>query len=127
MGLNKNLAFIDRMQFTKSSLEKLVKNLPDSDFKYLIGEFGSENLELLKQKGTHPYEYKDSFEKFSEEKLPDKKCIYNSVKGGTTSDNGKKLDGHISDKNYLTCNKICNKFNMKNIDDCHEKRCIVIS
>ena len=69
----------------------------------------------------------DSFEKFSEEKLPDKKCIYSSVKDGITSDNGKKLDGHMSDKNYLTCNKICNKFNRKNICDCHEKRCIVIS
>ena len=75
----------------------------------------------------HKTKNKNIFEKFSEEKLPDKKCIYNSVKGETTSDNGKKLDGHISDKNYLTCNKICNKFNMKNIDDCHEKRCIVIS
>ena len=34
-----------------SDLDKLVKNLSDKDFKYLIEEFGSENLELLKQKG----------------------------------------------------------------------------
>ena len=34
----------------KSSLDKLSKNLSDSDFKYLTEEFGSENLELLKQK-----------------------------------------------------------------------------
>ena len=32
----------------------LAKNLSDKDFKYLI-EFGSENLELLKQKGAYPY------------------------------------------------------------------------
>ena len=38
-----------------SFLEKLVKNLSDSDFKYLTEEFGSENLELLKQKGAYPY------------------------------------------------------------------------
>ena len=38
------------MQFMKSSLEKLVKNLSDDDFKYLTKEFGSKNLELLKQK-----------------------------------------------------------------------------
>ena len=31
-----------------SSLDKLVKNLSDKDFKYLIEEFGSKNLELLK-------------------------------------------------------------------------------
>ena len=55
-----------------SSLYKLVKNLSDEDFKYLVEEFGSENLELLKQKGTYPYEYMDSFERFNEEKLPDK-------------------------------------------------------
>ena len=47
--LNKNLAFIDSMQFMNSSLEKLVKNLADDDFKYLTEEFGSKNLELLKQ------------------------------------------------------------------------------
>ena len=38
--LNKNLAFIDSMQFMNSSLDELVKNLSDKDFKYLIEEFG---------------------------------------------------------------------------------------
>ena len=52
--LNKNLVFIDSMQFMNSSLDKLVKNLSDEDFKYLVEEFGSENLELLKQKGDYP-------------------------------------------------------------------------
>ena len=74
-------------------------------FKYLTEKFGSKNLELLKQKGTYPYEYIDSIEKFKEEKLPDKKCFYSSVKDGTTNDNGEKLDDHISDEDYLTCNK----------------------
>ena len=32
-----------------SSLHKLVKNLSDEDFKYLVEEFGSKILELLKQ------------------------------------------------------------------------------
>ena len=31
--LNKNLVFIDSMQFMNSSLEKLVKSLSDNDFK----------------------------------------------------------------------------------------------
>ena len=61
--LNKNLVFIDSMQFMNSSLEKLVKNLSDDDFKYLTKEFGSKNLELLKQKDAYRYEYLDSFEK----------------------------------------------------------------
>ena len=54
------------MLFMNFSLEKLVKNLTDNDFKYLIKEFGSRNLELLKQKDAYPYEYMDSFKRFSE-------------------------------------------------------------
>ena len=46
--LNKNLVFIDSMQFMNSSLDKLVKNLSDDYFKYLTKVFGSKNLELLK-------------------------------------------------------------------------------
>ena len=48
------------MQFMNSSLEKLVKNLSDNDFKYLTEEFGSKDLERLKQKDAYPYEYMDS-------------------------------------------------------------------
>ena len=86
--LNKNLVFIDSMQFMNSSLDKLVKNLSDDDFKYLTEEFGSKNLELLKQKGTYPYEYMDSSKRYSEEKLPDKECFYRSTKNGRAGDNG---------------------------------------
>ena len=46
--LNKNLVFIDSMQIMNSSLEKLVKNFSDNDFKYLTEEFGSKNFVLLK-------------------------------------------------------------------------------
>ena len=48
--LNKILVFIDSMEFMNSSHEKLVKNLPDDDFKFLTKEFGPKNLELLNQK-----------------------------------------------------------------------------
>ena len=50
---NKNLVFIDSMQFMNSSLDKLVKNL-SNDFKYLTEEICFKNLELLKQKSTYP-------------------------------------------------------------------------
>ena len=33
--------------------------------------------------------------------------------------NGKKLDDHVSHKDYLTCKTIWNKFNMKNMSDYH--------
>ena len=45
--LNKNVFFIDSMQFMKSSLEKLVKNLLDDDFKYLIQEIDSKQLDCV--------------------------------------------------------------------------------
>ena len=47
----------------------------------------------------------NSFKRFNEEKLPDKKCFYSSAKDGTTDDNGVKLDSHINDKGYLLCKK----------------------
>ena len=62
--LSKNLVFIDSIQFLNCSLDKLVKNMSDENFKYLIKEFGSKNLEPLKQKGAYPYEYMNSFNKF---------------------------------------------------------------
>ena len=115
--IKKNLVFIDSMQLMNSSLEELVKNLTDDDFEYLSEEFGFKNLELLKQEDAYLYEYMDNF---NGEKLPDKECFYSSVKDRTTDDNGKKLDGYISDKDHLACKKIWNKFNMKNMGDYHD-------
>ena len=63
--------------------------------------------------------------------MPDRKCFYRSKKDGTTGDDGKKLDGHISHEEYLMCEKIWNEFCMKNMGDYHDeylkKRCFVIS
>ena len=42
--INTNLVFIDSMQFMNSSLDSLVKNLSDNDFKYF-------------SEGAYPYEY----------------------------------------------------------------------
>ena len=103
-----------------SSLDKLVKNLSDEDFKYLLEEFGSEKLELLKQKDPYPYEYMNSFKRFNEEKLRSRKYFYSSIKDGKIGDNGKISDGHISVKDYLTCKKTWDKFKMKNMGDYHD-------
>ena len=72
--------FIDSMQFMNFSLDKLVKIMSDKDFKYLVEEFGSEKLQLLKQKDAYPYEYMNSFESFNEEKLPARKYFLSSIK-----------------------------------------------
>ena len=36
------------MQFMNSSFDKLVKNLSDEDIKYLVEEFDSKHLKILK-------------------------------------------------------------------------------
>ena len=97
--------FIDSMSFMNSSLHKLVKNLSDKDFKYLVEEFGFKNLELLKQKDACPYEYMNSFERFNEEKVAARKYFYSSTKDGKIGDDGKISDDHIIVKDYLTCGK----------------------
>ena len=46
--INKNIVFIDSMQFMNSILDSLVKNLMDEDFKYLSERYSSELLKLVK-------------------------------------------------------------------------------
>ena len=113
--LGKNLVFIDSMQFMNSSLDKLVKNLSDEDFKYLVKEFGFDNLKILKQKDAYPYEYMNSFKRFKEEKLCARKYFFSSTKKGKIDEDGEISDGHMSIEDYLTCEKFWNEFKMKNM------------
>ena len=70
--VNKSLAFIDNMQFMNSSLDALLKNLSDNDFKYSSQEFSGDLLKLLREKGVYPYEYMENFKKYFDGKLPDR-------------------------------------------------------
>ena len=49
--INKNLVFIDSMQFMNSSLDAMVKNLSDNDSKHWSLKFSDWQLKLIKQKG----------------------------------------------------------------------------
>ena len=55
--VNRHITFIDSLQFYNSSLDTLASNLNNEDFKYLVSEFGINKLEILRRKGTHPYEW----------------------------------------------------------------------
>ena len=61
----------------------------------------------------------NSFERFNEEWYSARKYFYSSTKDGKIGDNGKISDAHISVKDYLTCEKTWDKFEMKNMDDYH--------
>ena len=87
------------MQFMKSSLESLVKNLMDEDFKYLSKEYSGELLEFVKEKGLYPYEYMDNFNK-----LPDKYEFFSSLK-----------DKCISKEEYDRAINIWNVFKIKTL------------
>ena len=72
--------------------------MSDEDFKYLVEESRSKNLQLSKQKGDYPHQYMNSFERFNEEKLPARKYFFSSTKEGKISDDCKISDSHISVK-----------------------------
>ena len=107
--VNKNLVFIDSMQFMNSELDLLVKNLSDNDFKHLSEEFNGQLLELVKEKEVYPYEYMESFKKFSEDKQPDKSKFFSSLK-----------DECISEKDYQRANDVRNAFKMTTMGDYHD-------
>ena len=48
--INRNIIFLDSLQFYKGSLDSLASNLEDNDFKYLLSEFPPNKLEILKRK-----------------------------------------------------------------------------
>ena len=115
--INKNLIFIDSMQFINSGLEAFVQNLTYNDFKYLSQEFNGEQLSLIKQEGVYPYEYLNSFEKFSEDNLPDRCEFYSSLKDGQKRC---EKDGCISAKDYLHAVHVWNEFNIKPLGDYYD-------
>ena len=89
-----------------SSLEKLVKNLNDEDFKYLSEEFNCEKSKLVKQKGVYPYEYMNSFKKIRENELPDKSKFFSSLK-----------DSGVHEKEYEKAVNVWEVFKIKNLGD----------
>ena len=107
--INTNLVFIDSIQFMNSSLDSMVNNLSDNDFKYLSEEFSGDFLELVKQIGVHPYEYINSFKKFSENNLSDRSKFFSCSK-----------DVCISEKDYLKAADVWNVFKMNTMGDYHE-------
>ena len=92
-----------------SSLDVLVKNLSKNDFKYLSQEFSDDLLELVKQKGVYPYEYMNSFKKSSEDKLPYRCELLNSLK-----------DKCISEKDYLNAINGWNTFKINTVGEYHD-------
>ena len=110
------MVVIDSMNFMNSSLDELVKNLADNDFKHLSQDFNGEQLNSVKQKGVYPYEYMNKFETNFEDKLPNRRKFYTSLKNGCISEKY----GYIGEKDYFHAVNVCNKFKMNSLVDYHD-------
>ena len=99
------------------SLDTLVKNLSDEDIEYIVEDFGSKNLELLKQKELILMSTWTVSKDLMKKKLPARKYFFSSTKNRKIGNDGKKSDGHRSVKDYFTCEKNWDKFDMKNMGD----------
>ena len=62
----------------------------------------------------------NSFRRFNEDKLCARKYFYSSAQDKKISEDGKLSDGHVSIEDNTVCEKIWDKFNMKNMCDYHD-------
>ena len=107
--LGNHLVFLDSFQFMSSSLDNLIKNLPDEAFKYTKQGFKNEQFNLMKQKGIYPYDHMDSFDKFNETKLPVQQHFHSILN-----------NEHISDEQYKHAQNVWDTFNLKTMGDYHD-------
>ena len=101
------LRFIDSFNFLQGSLDSLVSATPNESLK--ITSTISKGSELLYEKGIYPYEYIDSWGRFSETSLPDKEKFYSKLN-----------DEHITDEEYAHAQRIWEAFECKTLGDYHD-------
>ena len=102
-----NIRFIDSLNFLQASLDSLVSATPKESLK--ITSTISKGSDLLYKKGIYPYEYMDSWERFSETKLPDKEKFYSKLN-----------DEHITDEEYAHAKTVWETFECKTLGDYHD-------
>ena len=107
--LGRHLTFLDSFQFMSSSLKNLVDNLPNKAFKYTSQTFKNKKLELMKKKGSYPYDHMDSFDKFNMTELPTKKKFYSIL-----------YDEHITNEDYQHAQNVWKSFDLKTMGDYHD-------
>ena len=103
------IVFKDSMKFMLSSVEALVNNLSEDDFKNLEKYFIPEEIKLLKQKGFYPYEYMDNTKKLKDTKPPPQKAFYSKLTGKG-----------INDNNYNHVLEVWKTLKIKSLKEYHE-------
>ena len=88
------------------STNRLIKNFPNM-YQFCNGDINK--FVLLLRKGVYPYEYMDSWERFNETSLPDKKAFYSEL----------NLED-ITDKDYEHAQKVWEVFEINNLGEYHD-------
>ena len=105
-----DLRFTDSFKFMSSRLNSLSGNLARGGHKFWgFEKYTEEQRGLLIKKGIYPYEYMDNWNKFNENKLPDKDEFYSKL----------NMDG-VSDKDYEHACKVWREFGIKNMGEYHD-------
>ena len=86
--------------------EKLIKMFKNT-YNFCNGNI--DKFMLLLRKGIYPYKYMDDWNRFNEEKLPNKSNFYSSL----------NME-EISETDYRHAEKVFNKFNIKNLGEYHD-------
>ena len=103
------IVFKDSLKFMASSVEALVNNLTENDFKNLETYFKPYQAKLLKQKGFYPYEYMDDIEKLKDTKPPPQDAFYSKLTGKG-----------INNYNYNHVKNVWKTFKMKTFKEYHK-------
>ncbi|CAP20729.2 Protein CBG24022 [Caenorhabditis briggsae] len=101
------IRFLDSLGFMPSSLDYLSSNLQNDECVITKKYYDNENIfSLLRRKGVYPYDFMDSFKKYSNTELPPIENFYNSL----SSEN-------ISSESYEYALKVWNETNCKTLED----------
>ena len=95
-----------KKNYKKDCNKELIKRFAKT-YRFCNGDINK--FILLLRKGGYRYEYMDSWERFNEKSLPDKKAFYSEL---TLED--------ITDKDYTYAQKVFEEFKLKILGDYHD-------
>ena len=108
--LGNHLTFIDSFSFMSQSLDRLSSNLSDDAFFYSREAFPNDDqFRLIKKKGVYPYDYMDSFRRFSEKSLPAREDFYSILN-----------DTYISASDYEHPKRVWSVFQIGDLGEYHD-------
>ncbi|XP_053207020.1 uncharacterized protein LOC128391197 [Panonychus citri] len=104
-----NFKFMDSFAFLPASLDALSANLSTDDKLFYLSQLFTGDLSLLMKKGCLPYEYLDSFDRFTETSLPSRDQFYSSL-----------MESSICDEIYNHVRDVWSHFDCVTLKDLHD-------